>query len=769
LRSIFLFAFLILITFLGRSQNGNISGVVMFQNEAMPYVNVQVKNGSNGAITDENGLFAVSNIPFGSYELVVSLMGFETQNIAVKVSKAQPSPQIEVVMKEKMMDLETVVVTGFKTPVRQTDAPIIVNVLNNKTLENTQSCNLSEGLKFQPGLRVETDCQTCNYTQLRMNGLPGGYSQILINGRPIFSPLTGLYGMEQLPVNLIDRVEVIRGGGSSIYGPSAIGGTVNVITKIPRKNSYELGYTYQNINTQSSDHQFIGSATKVSPSKKSGISLMGNYRNREYYDHNGDYFSELPKIENVSLGASGFVLPQENQKLEFSLLRLHEYRKGGEMVDEPAHRNQQSEERTQNVWMYGADYQINFNKEQSSFIAYLAGQTTNRSHYTGIFPDEPEEIIEHLANPPYGESHVQTFNTGVQVNHKVNKFFTGANVFTFGSELVYDDVFDEIEAYQYVVDQTTQDFGIFGQSDWAISPKLTLLAGLRMDHHNLIENPIFSYRTALMYKTKNKMQFRGSFGTGFRPPQAFDADMHIAFAGGGVSRISLSPVLKPETSQSFSGSVNYDKPTAHYIWGFTLEGFYTRLKDAFVLVPIGQDINGELFEKQNGQGATVSGITVELRANFDKKFQVESGFTVQSSMYDSAVTYISGVDPIREFVRTPNVYGFANLTVTPHRKISANLNYVYTGPMFVPHFAGAPNQAQDEMSISPRFSELNCRFSYLVEFSKKKSGIEWFCGVKNIFNAYQSDFDTGKNRDSNFIYGPAQPRTFFVGVKWKSA
>jgi outer membrane receptor for ferrienterochelin and colicins len=89
--------------------------------------------------------------------------------------------------------------------------------------------------------------------------------------------------------------------------------------------------------------------------------------------------------------------------------------------------------------------------------------------------------------------------------------------------------------------------------------------------------------------------------------------------------------------------------------------------------------------------------------------------------------------------------------------------------MFVPHFAGAPNQAQDEMSISPRFSELNCRFSYLVEFSKKKSGIEWFCGVKNIFNAYQSDFDTGKNRDSNFIYGPAQPRTFFVGVKWKSA
>ena len=137
--------------------------------------------------------------------------------------------------KEKVMELDAVVVTGTKTYKRQTNSNIIVNVLNSENLEMVQACNLSEGLKFQPGLRVETDCQTCNYTQLRMNGLSGGYSQILINGRPVFSPLTGLYGMEQLPVNMIDRVEVIRGGGSSLYGSSAIGGTVNVITKIPKK------------------------------------------------------------------------------------------------------------------------------------------------------------------------------------------------------------------------------------------------------------------------------------------------------------------------------------------------------------------------------------------------------------------------------------------------------------------------------------------------------------------------------------------------------
>lgn len=112
-------------------------------------------------------------------------------------------------------------------------------------------------------MRVETDCQTCNYTQLRMNGLAGGYSQILINGRPIFSPLTGLYGMEQIPTNMIERIEVARGGGSSLYDSSAVGGTVNIITKIPKENEFNFGYTYQHING-TNDYIVDGNATLVS-------------------------------------------------------------------------------------------------------------------------------------------------------------------------------------------------------------------------------------------------------------------------------------------------------------------------------------------------------------------------------------------------------------------------------------------------------------------------------------------------------------------------
>ena len=174
------------------------------------------------------------------------------------------------------------------------------------------------------------------------------------------------------------------------------------------------------------------------------------------------------------------------------------------------------------------------------------------------------------------------------------------------------------------------------------------------------------------------------------------------------------PDLAPEKSQSISGSINFDQPTEHFIAGFTLEGFYTRLNDAFYLEPIGEDAFGELFEKQNGQSATVQGATIELRANYDRKLQLEAGLTIQTSEFDNPVNYIDGLEGIREFIRTPNEYGFASLNITPNDKINANLNYAYTGKMKVPHFAGAPNQEVDEIISSPSFSELSAKFGYTL-------------------------------------------------------
>jgi outer membrane receptor for ferrienterochelin and colicins len=748
------------------AQEGTLHGTVKVDGEPTEFATIHLKNTEIGATSEADGHFHIANIPAGTYEVIASYVGFEQVSQTITIDSQNKAGKLNFDLIKGSFTFNDIVVTGTKTFKRKTDSPVIVNVVSSKTLNDVQACNLSEGLKFQPGLRVETDCQTCNYTQLRMNGLAGGYSQILINGRPVFSPLTGLYGLEQIPVNMIERIEVVRGGGSSLYGSSAVGGTVNVITKVPTKDTYELNYTYQNINGQTHDNVLSGNATLVSEAENSGISFFLNNRERGLYDHNDDNFSELPLLENTSIGTSAFFLPNENQKIEFSLSKLYEFRYGGEMVDKPAYLTQQSEERTHNVWMGNLDYQINFNQENSSLITYAAWQNTKRKHYTGIFPDEPEDIQNHLENAPYGTSNTTTLQAGLQLNHRLNNFLGGQNVVTLGSEYVMDDVYDDIPAYRYLIDQKTTDFGTFLQSDWEIVRNLSLLSGVRMDVHNLIDKPMFSPRASLLYKYKNSTQFRLNYGTGFRAPQAFDTDLHIAFAGGGISRVQLSPDLAPETSQSLSASVNYDKVTEHYVTGFTIEGFRTRLNQAFYLQPIGEDEFGEVFEKQNGQGATVQGVTLELRANFDRKVQIETGFTLQSNEFDTAVEYIDGVEGITEFIRTPRDYGFATLSFMPNKRFNANINYVYTGSMKVPHFAGAPNQEVDEIITSDPFSELSLKAAYNFPVEKIQTNIELYGGVKNIFNSYQEDFDIGKNRDSNFVFGPGLPRTFFVGVKF---
>ena len=743
-----------------------IKGKITSNGEVVPFANVVLQGNRSGVSADENGNYVIKNTELGHHHIIVSAIGMLRKKIHVDVSEGVNT--IDISVDPPSYDIDQVVVTGTKTFKRKTESPVIVNVIDSRQLESVQACNLAEGLNFQPGIRVETDCQTCNYTQLRMNGLTGGYSQILINGRPIFSPLTGLYGMEQIPVNMIDRIEIIRGGGSSLYGSSAVGGVVNVITKLPKKNEFSFGYDYSSINKSADDKVLYGNTTVITENKTAGATFFVNNRIRDWYDHNEDNYSELPLLKDNTFGVNFFFLPSDNQKLELNLGSLHEYRYGGEMIDGSAHFSMQAEERVHDVLLANVDYQINFNDGSSSFITYLASQQTQREHYTGIRPDTGTvEDVHHLFDPPYGISLNTTSQFGLQLNHKYENFL-GSNVFTVGSEYTSDNIMDEISAYNYLVDQKVKTIGVFLQSDWNLTESINLLSGSRLDKHSLLDNIVISPRISLLYKLQKNTQFRMSYSTGFRAPQAFDADLHIAFAGGGISRIELADDLKEERSKSLSASYNYDKAASHYIYGFTLEGFYTRLDDAFYQDPDGEDEFGEVFVKRNGDGATVKGSTVEFRANYDQKIQIESGFTIQRSLYDNAVSYSDNLVSKRAFLRTPNNYGYATIDYTPSDKFRLSTSLVHTGRMELVHMGGSPEQENDEYKTSDIFNSIGVKATYIQKMEKVGVSLEYSLGVKNLTNDYQHDFDSGKERDSNFIYGPSVPRTFYVGLVMKS-
>jgi outer membrane receptor for ferrienterochelin and colicins len=371
-------------------------------------------------------------------------------------------------------------------------------------------------------------------------------------------------------------------------------------------------------------------------------------------------------------------------------------------------------------------------------------------------------------NPPYGISDAASWQAGFQLNHTIPNFFGRRNVLTIGSEYLTDRIHDNIPRYNYLIRQQTKDWGSFFQSDWDFAEGFTLLSGLRIDYHNLLDHAVISPRIALLYGGVRNTQFRLSYGTGFRAPQAFDTDLHIAFAGGGVSRVRLDPQLSEEQSQSWSGSVNYDKAVEKWVAGFTVEGFYTRLQNAFVLEHQGSDAFGEVFEKSNGRVAAVKGITLELRGNYNSRWQMEAGYTLQRSSFGEAVEYFQGLPPERIFLRTPNSYGYLTLTHNPNKKWSFNTNAVYTGSMQVPHIGGAENNPTDRLIQTPPFIEMNVRIARNFTLPKWKSKLEIYTGCKNLFNAYQEDFDLGKNRDSNFMYGPNMPRTFFIGFSLRS-
>lgn len=715
--------------------------------EALPGVNVFWKSSKVGTTTNGEGQFSLARTSEDS-TLVVTMMGFET----IEISRLKN--HLDITLYHSNLTLDQVTVSSNRIGEINKKSPVDVGVINSEMIESAGAVCLAESMNLQSGVRIESDCQTCNYTQVRMNGLGGGYTQILINSRPIFGSLMGLYGLEQFPTNWIDRIEVIRGGGSALYGSGAIGGVINIIPKVPENNYFNVGTQMRNYNGQSWENNTEASMTIRK--EKSAFSIFANRRQREEYDANGDGFSELPRILGSSIGAKAYFQPIKGLTIDVDALLLNEERNGGDQLDKIPHLRLQAEQRTSNALLSTLDVNYQINKNHALRL-FGGGQWMQRQHYTGFYQSNG-----------YGNTDNQTYQMGMQHHWEVpNLYKKGKMNLITGVEFKYDDIKDYILAYQYDVDQITRQWGTFVQLDWTIVPKLQLLSGVRFNTHNYLEDPVLTPRSAMRWTPIKNMQVKVGYSRGFRAPQAFDADLHIAFAGGGISRRQIDPNLKEETSNSYTASIRYDIPREKFILGWTLSGFYTQLNDAFVYEEISPEGAAEtILFKSNARNAIVNGVSLEMKANFNYLTTVTTGWTYQQSTFSSPIEWSNQVEPTDQFLRTPNLYGYAMVTALPEKQISVDLNVVYTGSMLVPHYAGAPELDNDELYQSNDFWNLSAKVNYTLEL-KNDHHLKFFAGVNNIFNAYQSNFDTGPNRDSNFIYGPTNPKMYVFGVKWE--
>ncbi len=727
--------------------------------EHLPFVSIYIKGTGTGTTTDATGHFVLAKLPEGTITLVAKHLGYKTfeKEVILKVGKTM---EVTIDLAEESVDLNPVVVSANRNEVSRKEAPAVVNVLSPMVFANTNSNTLSEGLNFLTGLRVENSCQNCGSLQVRINGLDGQYSQLLIDSRPIISALTGVYGLEQIPAGMIERVEVLRGGGSALYGSNAIAGTVNVITKEPLRNTGQLATNLTMIGGEAAETNTNLNVSLISDDHRAGAYVFTNIKHRNAYDSDGDSYTELPELSGTTAGFRGFYKTSDYSKLTAEYHNITEFRRGGNKLDLPAHEVEIAEQLDHDINGGGLKFDAFSRDYKQKMSLYSAAQHVRRkSFYGGNDFTQPQGQTAY-GGP--GTTTDMTFDGGGQYSYTFGRlWFMPANLVA-GAEYQYDHLNDVTPAYDRDIEQRAHTISLFAQNEWK-NDMFSFLLGGRLDKHSMIDKLVFSPRVNVRYSPTEDISFRAGYSTGFLAPQAFSEDLHIEAADGALVIIELADGLKPERSASYSTSVDFYHNFDNVQTNLLLEGFYTNLDDVFVLHDADPDDKGNVIrEKRNGSGATVMGINIEGKALFGKEMQLQAGFTFQQSKYKEPENWSETADLTTNMLRTPNIYGYFTSTYSAIKNLSLSLSGTYTGSMYVPHLAGYIDNSRIE-ETSP-FFDATFKAAYTFDL-KGDFKLQLNAGVQNIFNAYQGDFDRGFRRDTGYVYGPMFPRSWFAGVK----
>ncbi len=739
-----------------KSTDANLFGHVVDRDthEHLPYASVAVVGTAFGTTTDASGHYFLKNLPEGVLTLEVRALGYASKRMSVTLRRGE-TLELNFEVAQNGISMDEVVVSASRSATLRREAPALVSVLDAKLFERTNAACLAQGLSFQPGVRVEDDCQNCGFMQVRINGLDGHYSQILVDSHPVFSALTGVYGLEQIPANMIERVEVLRGGGSALFGSSAIGGTINIITREPTRSSAQLSHTLTSLGGSSSyDNATMLNASIVSESGRAGVSVFGQSRHRSGYDHDGDGFTELPVINSQSVGMRSYFRTGAYSRITAQYHHIDEYRRGGDQLNRPPHEVFVAEQTDHAIDGGSLSFDLSSADRSNRFNAYASFQNTARKSYYGGNQD-PDA---------YGTTHDITAAAGMQYVHAFRKLLHAFEL-TLGAEYSFDELEDRSIGYDIDTDQTVHIVGGYLQNEWK-TKKWSLLIGGRLDKHNLVDHAIFSPRANVRFNPSESVNLRVSYAGGYRAPQAFDEDMHIAIVGGERVRIRLADDLKEERSHSVSLSADLYHTFGSVQTNLLIEGFYTKLVDVFALRDIEDTADGgKIKERYNGSGATVRGLNVEGRAAFTRWFELQAGMTWQRSRYSEPEQWSEDaeVPPVRRMFRTPDLYGYFTASFKPLRRFTADVTGTCTGEMLVQHMAGS-GVNRDVAVTTPTFCDVNLRLAYDLRIYKEIT-LQFFGGVQNLFNAYQKDFDKGADRDSGYVYGPSMPRSWFVGAK----
>jgi outer membrane receptor for ferrienterochelin and colicins len=690
--------------------------------------------------TDERGAFEISLIPPGRYHLEVYAEGFLDYRSDI-FDLEEDKTGYHIVLTKRLT--EEVVVTATRTPKLYTETPVKIAVISREDIEQKAPANLADTLYQTTGVRVENDCQNCNFTQVRINGMEGKYTQILIDSSPVVSAMTGVYGLEQIPAEMLDRIEIVKGGGSALYGGNAVAGVINILTKEPDENKTFFRLHRESISSEPFTNLGFRSSL-VSKDYNTKAYLYGSYQDREPVDLNDDAFSELGTISNTSFGVNLYnYFSGLDGKLKLNLFRIFEERRGGDLFGNPPHEANTAE------WI--KTNQLGFSSDWNHYLS-------DKLHYNLSF-----SYVDAKRNTYYGShkdlnAYGTTKNPLLFLSSQIN-YQTGTHVFSLGAQYKRDEIRDEATGYNRIIEEVYHESGLFLQDDFKIGRLFSILTGLRLNRHTALDRMIFTPRLSVLVNLSRDLGFRTSFSTGFRAPQVFDEDLHITQVGGEGMMIVNSSDLKEEKSYSLNSGFDFGKQIDRNLIQFSVEAFYNKLRNTFILHEIERIENARIFERINGSGSKVYGLSVDFGLVLGPAFSLATGWTFQRSRLDEPEPDFGS----REFFRTPGTYGFVNLSLKNKKLANLILSAEYTGSMRVPHYAGYIDE--DILEATSSFWVVNIKLLRPFNITETSS-VSVSLGVYNLLNSYQEDLDKGVDRDSGYVYGPAKPRSFYLGLEF---
>ncbi|MDH6252727.1 outer membrane receptor for ferrienterochelin and colicins [Chryseobacterium sp. H1D6B] len=668
----------------------------------------------------------------------------ETDSLHLKPNKELDSLKISK-KEERTKLIDDIVITGTIKPVSRSKSPVAVEIYTQKFFQKNPTPNIFEAVAMVNGVKPQLNCSVCNTGDIHINGLEGPYTMILIDGMPIVSSLSTVYGLSGIPNSLVDRIEVVKGPASSLYGSEAMGGVINIITK----NALTAPKLSVDLMTTSWSENNLDFSTKFNVGKKAASLLSLNYFSfNEKIDQNRDNFTDAALQNRISVFNKWNFQRKENRLASFALRYLYEDRFGGEMQ---------------------------WNKTfRGSNQVYGESIYTNRVEAFGMYQwPLKEQIITqfsynyHNQNSFYGTNPFNALQKVAFTQTYWDKTF-GKHDLILGAtfkKTFYDDNTPGTLATDGVTNQPMNSpiFGVFLQDQWEINAENTLLLGYRYDYDK-IHHSVHSPRFAWKFSPNPYHTLRFNFGTGFRVVNLFTED-HAALTGS--REVVIKSDLKPE--RSVNGNLNYiwKIPAGGRLVNLDASVFYTYFTNKIV-GDFDTDPDKIIYDNLHGYGVS-RGASLNVDFSFSFPLSVNLGVT-----YLDVFQKLDNENEKTQQLHAPKWSGTYSLTYKLPQGITVDFTGQFYGPMRLPVLS---NDFRPE--YSPFYSLAN------IQVSKSfKSGFEVYCGIKNLFNftpkdplmrpfdPFDKNVDDPVNNpnhytfDTTYGYAPMQRIRGFLGVRY---